>query len=251
MAFDIPVYHRTLPTRYLSEAVLAGPYFETHMAPLGWSLTPFDGGYEEFGSPPIGGAPIYVPPVIIEGGDIVANGLLTNGQEQYLAPIEETGDPLGWGKMFGGGGLAIAGLVPWVAGGALSLIPRFLPVLARFGRTVVQFLRSPTGRVIGGAGAVSGVVAIASTAGGDDICVPAEIAPYVAYTWSTGTAQFYRLKDGRIAVCNKMGVWRVYRPAKHIVIPRDPKIGTLLRAHKKVNKLVNRLGKQATKRTKR
>jgi len=73
----------------------------------------------------------------------------------------------------------------------------------------------------------------------------------VAYSWSTGTAEFFRLTDGRIAVQKKNGVWKLYRPAKHIVIPRDPKIGTLLRAHKKVNKMVSRLASKVPRKSRK
>jgi len=68
----------------------------------------------------------------------------------------------------------------------------------------------------------------------------------VAKEWSVNGAQFYKLIDGRIAVYSKKkGTWKVYRPAKHIVIPRDPKASQLLRADKKINALMSRLAKQA------
>jgi len=67
----------------------------------------------------------------------------------------------------------------------------------------------------------------------------------IAYSWNTGTAVFYRLTNGKIAVQKKNGTWKVYRPKRHIVIPADPKIGTLLKAHRKVNSLVDKLDRQA------
>ena len=65
----------------------------------------------------------------------------------------------------------------------------------------------------------------------------------IVKTWNTGTAQFARLADGRIAVQKKDGTIKVYRPQKHIVIPRNPRIGTLIRADKRLDRLVKGLRK--------
>jgi len=69
---------------------------------------------------------------------------------------------------------------------------------------------------------------------------PAEI---IAYTWTTypGGPTFYRLVDGRIAVQKKNGVWRVYRPQKHIVISRNPGVKDLMRANKRLATLTRGL----------
>lgn len=69
----------------------------------------------------------------------------------------------------------------------------------------------------------------------------------VAYTWDTGTAIFYRLTDGRIAVQRKNGVWKFYRPQKHIVVPRNPRIGTLLRADRRIDRLMRGLARRSKK----
>jgi len=65
----------------------------------------------------------------------------------------------------------------------------------------------------------------------------------VVKVWNTGTAQFARLADGRIAVQKKDGTIKVYRPQKHIVIPRNPRVGTLIRADKRLKRLVKGLKK--------
>ncbi len=67
---------------------------------------------------------------------------------------------------------------------------------------------------------------------------------WVAYSWDTGTARFYRLIDGRIAVQKKNGVWKVYRAKKHIVVSSNPRIGTFNRAAKRFDKLEKRLTKK-------
>ena len=65
----------------------------------------------------------------------------------------------------------------------------------------------------------------------------------VAYSWSTGTAVFFRLMDGRIAVQKKNGVWKLYRPKKHIVLSTNPRLSQLRkfdRAYSRLNKMVSK-----------
>lgn len=65
----------------------------------------------------------------------------------------------------------------------------------------------------------------------------------VAYSWSTGTAVFFRLMDGRIAVQKKNGVWKIYRPKKHIVLSTNPRLNQLRkfdRAYSRLNKIVKK-----------
>jgi len=52
----------------------------------------------------------------------------------------------------------------------------------------------------------------------------------VVKQWSTGTAQFQRLADGRIQVQKKNGVIKTYRPYHPIVIGKKMKVGTMRRA---------------------
>ena len=65
----------------------------------------------------------------------------------------------------------------------------------------------------------------------------------IVKTWHTGTAQFARLADGRMAVQRKDGTIKVWRPQKHIVIPRNPRVGTLIRADKRLDRLTKGLRK--------
>lgn len=65
----------------------------------------------------------------------------------------------------------------------------------------------------------------------------------VVKVWTTGTANFARLLDGRIAVQKKDGTIKTYRPQKHIVIPRNPRVGTLIRADKRLKRLTKGLKK--------
>lgn len=65
----------------------------------------------------------------------------------------------------------------------------------------------------------------------------------IAYSWATGTAVFFRLTDGRIAVQKKNGVWKIYRPKKHIVLSTNPRLSQLRkfdRAYTRLNKMVTK-----------
>ena len=74
----------------------------------------------------------------------------------------------------------------------------------------------------------------------------------IVKTWHTGTAAFARLADGRMAVQRKDGTIKVWRPQKHIVIPRNPRVGTLIRADKRLQRLTTGLRKVVDRgRTKR
>jgi len=68
--------------------------------------------------------------------------------------------------------------------------------------------------------------------------LPEPPAGMVAKEWSTGTAQFYMLIDGRIAVYSKKKRrWKVYRPEKMAVISkRLPSHRTLVRLKGKLDR---------------
>jgi len=72
----------------------------------------------------------------------------------------------------------------------------------------------------------------------------------VAYTWVANSTTFYRLINGQIAVQKRNGVWRVYRPHKNIVVSANPRVDTLLRADKKLTKLVRGLDTMIQRRRK-
>lgn len=69
--------------------------------------------------------------------------------------------------------------------------------------------------------------------------------------WWTGTAKFYFTNMGRVAVQKKSGVWRIYRPARHIVISRNPGVRDLLRADSRLSKLTTGLARVVTRRSHR
>jgi len=110
-----------------------------------------------------------------------------------------------------------------------------------------------TGIGVLGAGAASAGVGLQLLGGGsgEQVLSPIGGSQNVAYSWNTGTAQFYRLIDGRIAVQKTNGVWKVYWPARHIVVPRNPRIGTLLKADRRIDRMMKGIHRRAGGHTKR
>ena len=58
---------------------------------------------------------------------------------------------------------------------------------------------------------------------------------------------FYRLANGRIGTYTRWGVWKTWKPQKHIVVPRNPRIGTLLAADRRIDRLMRGLAKRSKK----
>jgi len=58
---------------------------------------------------------------------------------------------------------------------------------------------------------------------------------------------FYRMANGKIATVNKFGVWKEWRPKKHIVLPRG---STTLSQYVKAQRYLDRMARTIAKRTK-
>ena len=67
----------------------------------------------------------------------------------------------------------------------------------------------------------------------------------VASEWVANNVPFYRLVDGRLAVQNKFGVWKVWRPKKPIVIyaSGSKDLRTLFRADRALQKASGKIAK--------
>ncbi len=70
-------------------------------------------------------------------------------------------------------------------------------------------------------------------------------AAMIVKEWSTGTARFYMLTNGYIACRKRNGQWKAWRPARHIVVPRNPRVATLIRADKRIDRLMRGLARRA------
>lgn len=133
----------------------------------------------------------------------------------------------------GQGGLFGTGIDPWQA--LLALIPGQ--------QTGLGEQPAASEGLIPALGQALGYLIPGTQTGLGEVYVPKEWRNQVVYSWSTGTATMYRLSDGRIACQKKNGVWKFWRPAHHIVISRNPRVGTLLRADKKLHRLTTGLKK--------
>jgi len=82
-------------------------------------------------------------------------------------------------------------------------------------------------------------------AGGRDLT--AYVMARATSSWNAGGVTFYRLDDGRLAVQNKHGVWKIWRPKKPVVLfttgagAKD--LGTLLKADAILQKASKRISK--------
>jgi len=147
-------------------------------------------------------------------------------------------------KMAGMAMRVIGGRVGLAVSGAMVAAPVVARQLAR--KRGVQMA------AVAGGGAL---VARAAFGGGGGRGGGGGMVPFdpggVAYSWNTGTAEFHRLADGRIAVQRKNGTWKVYRPSKHIVVSRNPRVGTLIRADKRIDRLMRGLSRRMPQKRRR
>lgn len=81
--------------------------------------------------------------------------------------------------------------------------------------------------------------------GGADDPLTESILALTASTWNANGVQFHRLVDGRLAVRNKHGVWKTWRPKKPIVImpTGQADLKDLIRADNAIQKQAGKLAK--------
>ena len=232
-------------------------------------------GYESFEVGRPVPQPVGEPTTFFE--DFSTNG----GQEESLLVVVagSPGDDLRDGA--GGGGVVQAGL-PIVAIGAVAALARVaLPAsraalgrlfgpLARGARVRWDSLPGWARTVLATAGIVAGTELVmdlpgvpgegAFFGGGGEAAMFGPGGPGVSVigTWTANGVNFYRLSDGRLAVQNKHGRWKVWRPKKPIVLmPTGAgNLRTLLRADavlnrqsKRIATMLNRRGGQRPRRT--
>lgn len=159
------------------------------------------------------------------------------GRATTLKPLLGRGPTLGQAAAFTGGVIAAETIIG-AAGQALDIVDsKILQRRANQPTGGQQLMHPGTGRSMATLPAVGGHLPPGTT---------------IVKTWHTGTAQFARLADGRMAVQRKDGTIKVWRPQKHIVIPRNPRVGTLIRADKRLQRLTTGLRKVVDRgRTKR
>jgi len=143
----------------------------------------------------------------------------------------------------------IRGLAP--VGGSFSWgsLPSWLQsALAAVGATVgITMLMDLPG--------TGGITGISVTGNGDlhGVHLPHDLSAHIVGSWVANEVLFYRLSDGRLAVQNKKGRWKVWRPKKPIVIMPTGAVDlrTMLRADAVLNKQAKRLAAMLNRRAPR
>lgn len=161
------------------------------------------------------------------GGAIVVASVLVSRIPWLLPMVRQAGQSLGAvvGSRFGW-----AALPGWFRG-------LLTPLLAGLGVTeILEFIFDMDIGLPGGGGFSGG--------GGDDP-VGAMVEAMTVSTWDANGVQFHRLSDGRMAVRNKHGVWKVWRPKKPIVIfaTGAQDLRTALRVSKVMDKQAKEMAK--------
>lgn len=160
---------------------------------------------------------------------------------QVYGAVQQTAAPM----LAGGGAVQAARGAGMAVGGNIGKILAALGIGGTAAGLTADVLSPGMGLIQSGQQQVGGV-----PLGGPGLAEPP--AEMVAKEWSTGTAQFYQLIDGRIMVFSKKkNRWKIYRPAKHIVVPRNPRVGTLLRADKRTDRLMAKIGKRTRRVTRK
>jgi hypothetical protein len=93
----------------------------------------------------------------------------------------------------------------------------------------------------------------AITGGGGALFIDPQNSGQVVGSWEANGVTFYRLWDGRIAVQNKKGRWKVWRPKRPIVIMPTgaSNLRTLLKADKVLDRQAKALDTMLRRRTRR
>ena len=86
-----------------------------------------------------------------------------------------------------------------------------------------------------------------------DIQIQPGVSAQVVGSWVANGVTFYRLLDGKIAVQNKKGRWKVWRPKKPIVLYSDgaSNLKTMLRADRALNKQAKKIAAMLNRRAPR
>ena len=153
-------------------------------------------------------------------------------------------------------------LGPFIGRSAWSLLRGIVGVGTRFG--AAQWARIPSWIKVGLAflGIQEGMefvldgddeTALVPQASGGSLVLQDGLPAGVIGSWTANGVTFYRLVDGRLAVQNKRGRWKVWRPKKPIVIFAGGvgDLRTLLRADKAIDAQSKKLDNMLNRRTRR
>lgn len=81
--------------------------------------------------------------------------------------------------------------------------------------------------------------------------VDGHLGAHIVGGWTANGVKFYRLSDGKLAVQNKRGRWKVWRPKKPIVLMPSGAVNlrTMLRADRVLNKQAKQIASMLNRRT--
>lgn len=231
---------------YVDGTDIAGALVST--APGTQLPVPFQGGGPGPTGPPVPIVPLPTPnPVPISRGDVVL------GLDRAGIPILSAG--------------ALARFAPSIAGRLGSLFGRamgkmddiwdFLPdgvqtALRALGITETANLIFDLPGIPGDFPAFSDIFRGGDGAG-NSATLAASLGVVVVGSWTANGVRFYRLADGRLAVQNKKGRWKVWRPKKPTVLygTGAADLKTFLRADGILNRQSKKLAKALNRRSPR
>jgi len=158
-------------------------------------------------------------------------------------------------------------LAPALATRAMPVIRGVAPAGARFGLgTLPSWLQTAlvaVGATVGidllmdlpGTDLIPAGISIGGNGAGPmhGVHLPHDLMAHIVGSWVANDVVFYRLSDGRLAVQNKRGRWKVWRPKKPIVIMPTGAVDlrTMLRADAVLNKQAKRLAAMLNRRAPR
>jgi len=160
----------------------------------------------------------------------------------------------------GGGVIALTRLLPGLSGASSGAVRAFASQWTRGAIVLWDVLPGPIQAIIqlagfAGAGLLIDQVFFSGNGDGGGMVsdLPATINAQIIGTWVANGVTFYRLSDGRLAVQNKKGRWKVWRPKKPIVLMPTGAgdLRTLLRADRVLNKQAKQIASMLNRRAPR
>jgi len=168
------------------------------------------------------------------GGGAVALRTIVSRLGPAAGPI------IAWARQFGRGAI-----VRW------EQIPAFVrTILVTVGIVGVSIAID---EAIDGGGGGDGVIQIGGPGHMTPHLIDGHLGAHVVGSWIANGVTFYRLSDGKLAVQNKRGRWKVWRPKKPIVIMPTGAVDlrTLLRADAVLNRQAKRIASMLNRRSPR
>lgn len=200
---------------------------------------------------PTGGAQVLDPTMSLVSTATPGQDLRPSGSNGTLPAVAAVGGALVLATV------ALARLTPVLATSARTFLGRFVAGTNIAWSSLPGWLRAALTLVgLGGSTLVmDDVIGAIVPSGGDGIAIPMPGGGglpqvQVVGSWVANGVVFYRLADGKLAVQNKKGRWKVWRPKRPIVLYADgaSNIKTMLRADRALDKQAKQIAKMLNRR---